>query len=39
MRAFTGEVNLHDHGDAIVRAADTYDALRHQADGANVTLK
>ncbi len=39
MRAFTGEVNLHDHADAIVRAADTYDALRHQADGANVTLK
>ncbi|MGE5358687.1 MAG: transglutaminase-like domain-containing protein [Bacteroidales bacterium] len=31
-RAFAGEVNLHEHGASIVRAANAYDDLRRQAN-------
>ncbi len=38
MRAFKGDVNLHQHADAIARAADSYDALRQQAAAAGLAL-
>ncbi len=39
MRAFAGEVNLHEHAATIARAGDTYDTLRQQAIGAGLTLR
>jgi transglutaminase-like putative cysteine protease len=38
-RAFAGEVNLHEHREAIARAADAYDQLRRQAAAASLSLK
>ncbi len=39
MRAFAGQVNLHEHAATMVQAADTYEALRQQAISAGLSLK